>query len=150
MTERMLMTTGPDAAPGEWPAFQSIQRAALAALVAGDPYPFHGLWEHTPEVSLLGAFGGTALGWVSVRDRLSAVAAAYGDGVYQRLEHQVEQVHRGHALTVHLEAIRCTSATGEEVLRERRVSKVYRYGEAGWRIVHMHADPLLEVAFPGG
>lgn len=133
----------------DWAQFQVDQRVALCELVAGDPRPFQQLWVHSAEVSLLGAFGGTALGWAAVRDRLAGVAENYRDARYEWFDQLVEQVADGHAHTVHLEAIRCRGESGEDLVRERRVSKVYRYGRDGWRILHMHADPLLEIAFPG-
>lgn len=143
----MRTSTRVDAA---WAQFQVDQRTALGELVAGDPRPFQRLWAHSAEVSLLGAFGGTTLGWDAVRDRLAEVARAYRDGRYEWFDLLVEQVAGGHAHTVHLEGIRCLGESGEDLLRERRVSKVYRFGDDGWRIVHMHADPLLETAFPDG
>lgn len=141
---------GMSAAAVEWADFRVTQRAALAALVAGDPQPYQGLWARTPQVSLLGAFGGAAVGWTQVRDRLAAVAEAYEGGAYECFEYLVEEVDDEQAHTVHLEAIRCRAATGEEVVRRRRVTKVYRRGVQGWRIVHMHADPLVTTAFPAG
>ncbi|SKC66597.1 YybH family protein [Krasilnikoviella flava] len=133
-----------------WAGFQAAQRSALAALVAGDPHGFQQLWDHTPDVSLLGAFGGVARGWDEVRDRLAAVAVTYGNGVYRRLDQLDEHVHGDTAWMVHVEEIHSRSATGEREVRERRVTKVYRRGEDGWRIVHMHSDPLVSSSFPDG
>lgn len=132
-----------------WAGFQAEQRSALAALVAGDPHDFQQLWDHSPDVSLLGAFGGVARGWEQVRDRLDAVAVAYGNGVYRRFEQLDEHVHGDTAWTVHMEEIRSRPAGGPPVVRERRVTKVYRRRTDGWRIVHMHSDPLVTTAFPG-
>lgn len=134
----------------DWPQFQVAQRAALSAIVAGDPRPFQELWVHSAEVTLLGAFGGAALGWDAVRDRLADVAIAYREGRYEWFEQLSEQVDGDHAHTVHMEGIRCLGGSGKDLLRERRVSKVYRHGEEGSRILHMHADPLIGTAIPGG
>lgn len=131
-----------------WADFQAAQRSALAALVAGDPRDYQRLWEHSPDVSLLGAFGGVAHGWDEVRDRLAAVAVTYGNGVYRRLDQLDEHVHGDTAWTVHVEEIHSWTAAGERQVRERRVTKVYRRGADGWRIVHMHSDPLVTTAFP--
>lgn len=134
----------------EWAQFQATQRSALAALVAGDPRPYQELWARTAEVSLLGAFGGVALGWEQVRDRLAAVSDAYDDGLYQRLDQLVEQVDGDLAYTMHLESIRSGTPGGGSEIRQRRVTKIYRHDDAGWHIVHMHSDPLLDTAFPDG
>ncbi|GAB3085877.1 YybH family protein [Isoptericola nanjingensis] len=131
-----------------WADFQAAQRSALAALVAGDPHDFQQLWDRAPDVSLLGAFGGVARGWEEVRDRLAAVAVTYGNGVYRRFDQLDEHVHGDTAWTVHVEEIHSRSATGETEVRERRVTKVYLRRAAGWRIVHMHADPLVTASFP--
>ncbi len=141
---RLSLRTGTD-----WAQFQVDQRVALCELVAGDPKPFQELWVHSAEVSLLGAFGGAALGWEAVRDRLTSVAETYRDARYEWFEQVVEQVADRNAHTVHMEGIRCRDESGEELVRERRVSKVYRRDKDGWRIVHMHSDPLLEAALPG-
>jgi len=144
----MASTPAPASADEAWTGFQAAQRSALAALVAGDPHDFQQLWDHTADVSLLGAFGGVARGWDRVRDRLAAVAATYGNGVYQRLDQLDEHVHGDMAYTVHVEEIHSWAPGGERVARERRVTKVYRRTDAGWRIVHMHADPLVRADFP--
>lgn len=145
------MTTRTPQAEGrtaDWAAFQVAQRSALAALVAGDPLPFQDLWDRTPHVSLLGAFGGVAHGWDEVRERLAAVAATYRNGVYRRLDQLDERVHDGMAYTLHLEEIHSRSPAGALEVRERRVTKVYVRRDAGWRILHMHSDPLLATEFP--
>lgn len=131
-----------------WAEFQAAQRSALAALVAGDPHDFQQLWDQAADVSLLGAFGGVARGWEEVRDRLAVVAVTYGDGVYRRLDQLDEHVHGDTAWTVHVEEIHSRSAAGEPEVRERRVTKVYRRRADGWRIVHMHSDPLVTPSFP--
>jgi len=135
-------------ADGGWAGFQSAQRSALAALVAGDPGPFQRMWDQGPQVSLLGAFGGVAQGWEDVRDRLTAVAAAYANGAYRRLDHLHEHVHGDMAYTVHVEEIHSRAPTGELEVRERRVTKVYGRSDAGWRILHMHSDPLIATDLP--
>ncbi|MEN5072336.1 nuclear transport factor 2 family protein [Isoptericola cucumis] len=138
----------PGRADDGWAGFQATQRSALAALVAGDPEPFKALWDQTSQASLLGAFGGVAQGWDEVRDRLAAVAVFYRDGVYRRFEQLEERVHGDTAYTVHVEEIHSHAPDGEREVRERRVTKVCRRGESGWRIVHMHSDPLVTTAFP--
>lgn len=148
MTQFMTSAAGAVGRADDWTGFMRAQHAALAALVAGDAAPFQRLWDDAAPVSLLGAFGGVALGRREVCARLAAVARLYGDGLYERLEYLAEQVEEEQAHTVHVEAIRSTSA-GEEVVRQRRVTKVYRRGDRGWRIVHMHSDPLLTPEFPG-
>ena len=146
----LTMTTTPQAEghAADWAAFQVAQRSALAALVAGDPVPFQDLWDRTARVSLLGAFGGVAHGWDEVRERLAAVAATYRNGVYRRFDQLDEHVHDGMAFTLHLEEIHSRSAAGGLEVRERRVTKVYVRRDTGWRILHMHSDPLLATAFP--
>ena len=131
-----------------WAGFQAAQRSALAALVAGDPEPFQALWDQTSQASLLGAFGGVAQGWDEVRDRLAAVAAVYRNGSYRRLDQLAEHVHGDTAYTVHVEEIHSRAPGGELEVRERRVTKVCRRAEAGWRIVHMHSDPLVAADLP--
>ncbi|MGO1165164.1 MAG: DUF4440 domain-containing protein [Janibacter sp.] len=149
MTQSMTSAAGAVGRTDDWTGFMRAQHAALAALVAGDPAPFQRLWDDAGPVSLLGAFGGVALGRREVCARLAAVARLYGDGLYEQLEYVVERVGETQAHTVHLEVIRSTSALGEEVVRRRRVTKVYRRGDRGWRIGHMHADPLVTTEFPG-
>jgi ketosteroid isomerase-like protein len=132
----------------EWGRFMDEQRAALDAFVRGDPRPLQQIWSQTDEVSLLGAFGGRALGWEAVRARLEAAAAAYRSGAYERLEILVEQVLGDAAYTVHEERIGFLSAAGDALTRERRVTQIYRREPVAWRILHHHSDPLVSSEIP--
>lgn len=140
--------TGPAAATQIWGGFLTAQRAALQAFAQGDPRPFQDLWSATPDATLLGAFGGGVVGWEAIRDRLRAAAGAYHDGVLERLDVISGHVLGDTAYTVHEEGIRFPSAAGLPMVRERRVTQIYRHTPAGWRIVHRHADPLLTTDIP--
>src|SRR5260221_207884 len=51
---------------------------ALAnGLVAGNPEPFKALWSHDPDVTVLGGFGGYALGWDEVSKNADFAASRF-------------------------------------------------------------------------
>ena len=42
-----------------------------------------------------------------------------------------------------------TTNDGSTALQRARVTHVYRGDKEGWKIVHRHADPLVDVVVPG-
>ena len=120
---------------------------AVKDFVRGDPAPFAALWAEDDEVSIFGAFGGHQAGGSQIRARLEWAASQYREGQY---EYQpIAEVH-GHdlAYTVGLERTTLRSQSGDKLVRERRVTFVYRLLDDDWRIVHHHADPLVETSAP--
>ena len=92
---------------------------ALGAFALGDPEPYKALWAHTEDVS----------GY----DDLEVLASGAGTDM---------------AYVVWLERISATSAAGDAVTRQRRITHVLRRDGDGWLIVHQHGDPLVDLVPP--
>ena len=52
--------------------------AALSHLVSGDPKPYEALWSQREDVTVLGGFGGYALGWDEVKKNTDWAASRFG------------------------------------------------------------------------
>jgi hypothetical protein len=130
-----------------WRSFQASLSAAMSAFAQGDSGPFKAHWSHTPEASILGAFGGHQRGWEQIEPRLDWAAAHYTGGTQQD-ETLVEQIGSVLAYTVRLERITTMSPDGP-IERRRRVTAIYTKHAGEWRVLHFHADPLVDTTTPG-
>lgn len=127
-----------------WNTFLHTLHDAVVAFVRGNPAPYQALWAHADDVSICGAFGGYERGWQQIDPRLAWASAQYRDGDFQVLDIIAQSVGADIAYRVHTERIRSHAIdTDTEVVRERRVTHIFRYEPDGWRIIHQHSDPLL-------
>jgi ketosteroid isomerase-like protein len=133
--------------PGLLPMYEQLT-TAFDAFARGDAEPYKVLWEHTENVSVLGAFGGRNLGWSEVGPRLDLAVSQYRDGRYDDLEVLASGAGGDMAYIVWLETISDASAGGEAVTRRRRITHVLRRQGDDWRIVHQHGDPLVDLVPP--
>ena len=124
-------------------------QAALDAFVIGDPEPYKRLWSHAEDVSLMGAFGGRVTGWAAVADRLDRAASQYQGGRYEEFEIIAASCGAELAYMAWLESISSLGSGGDQVIRRRRATQVFRLESGEWRIVHQHSDPLVQVQLPG-
>ena len=123
------------------------QVAAERALHDGDVTPRLSTWSHEDPVTLFGAAVPYRTGWVEVRplfERLAATFAGCGDYDFELLAAGASDTL---AYTVGIERYRATTASGEVVDNELRVTHVYRREPAGWKIVHRHGDHIPEDHF---
>jgi hypothetical protein len=128
-----------------WPDFTRELQAALDGFIRGDAGPFKALWSHGEDVSILGALGGSERGWALVGPRLDWAASQYREGCYERRDTIAEFVGADLACTAEIERIRCrTMETGDIIVREVRMTRVFRLEHGGWRVAHQHGDPLVE------
>jgi hypothetical protein len=126
-----------------WPAFERQIVAAQVAFQAKDPAPFMQLWSHEPDVSLLGANGGHEIGWNLVAPRMLRIAASNTGGPR---EDQVlaRTVGTDLAVIVQQENITLLKPGSPPVVDRLRVTHIARCEGAEWRIIHRHADRLVE------
>jgi len=129
-------------ADSEWMAFMAQLEAAEEEFARGRPAGFKALWSHAEDVTLCGAFGRVERGWENVAARLDWASSKYADGTRSRKEIS-GAVGADFAYIVQTELIRSRLAgqTDYSTL-ELRVTMVFRR-EDGWRIVHRHADGLI-------
>ena len=112
---------------------------------AGDPAPYKALWSHTDDVTVLGAVGAYAKGWGQVGPRLDGVAAHFREGRGWSLEPLAMGRSGDLAYTVHLERSEVRVAGRDEWSPVAlRVTRIYRREEGTWKIIHHHADAIME------
>lgn len=120
--------------------------SAMADFGVGRPEPFQALWSTADDVTIFGALGGHERGWSEVGSRLawaaSHLASATGTWAYEPIS---ATLGADIAYTVGLErgGDRRRPASEDQVLR---VTHVFRKERDGWKIVHRHADPLIQTA----
>jgi hypothetical protein len=129
--------------PESFELFHKELVAAQNAFQLGDAEPLKALWSHAEDVTLMGAYGGHERGWDLVGARLSFVA-----GMNTKARHDDKVVSRvigsNVAVVVQLEHI----VTPDAAPSDLRVTHVARCEGSTWRVVHRHADPLVETKIP--
>ena len=124
---------------------------AMAELIAvqrefikGDAAGIKRLYSHQDDVTVLGGFGGFERGWAEVGPRLDWAASHFSGGAYSQEEISVT-VGTDVACLVSLERWSRPKAgdQGDDVFA-LRVTQVFRREDGRWRLIHRHADPLIE------
>ena len=111
----------------------------------GDSAPFKALWSHADDVTLLGAVGAYAKGWEQVGPRLDRVAARFREGRGWSIEPLAMGMSGDLAYTVHIERSEVRVAGRDEFSPVAlRVTQIYRHEEGTWKIIHRHADAIME------
>ena len=119
---------------------------ALAnGLVAGNPEPFKALWSHDADVTVLGGFGGYALGWDEVSKNTDFAASRFHGarsfGIKQ-LAHSASG-DLGYAVWIEHGEVR-VEGRDDYVPVVIRVTHVFRRQDGAWKIIHRHGDPVVE------
>jgi ketosteroid isomerase-like protein len=133
-----------------WLDFERELALAQAAFQQSDPEPLKSLWSQAEDVALLGAYGGNEIGWALVSARLDWVSAGSGTSAHDDDQVLVKVVGAKMALVVQLEHIPTYGSDGAVAsMQHLRVTHVARCEGANWRLIHRHADPLVETRRPG-
>lgn len=120
--------------------------AAASQFYDGHPEAVKALWSHADDVTLSGAAGGpTAKGWTEVSARLGWASSQFlGTHGTKAVEEVQAAVSGDFAYIVQYEHIRYRrSGQTQEAERNYRVTTIFRRESAGWRVVHRHADTLM-------
>jgi ketosteroid isomerase-like protein len=121
---------------------------AATRLHEGESGPMKALYSHSAEATLLGALGGCLQGWEQIGPRYDSTAALFHDGRVTH-EHLAAEVSGDLAYLVSVERHE-GRLVGQDapVAYAYRVTHVFRREAGGWRVLHRHADPLIEVQQP--
>lgn len=122
---------------------------AIEAFMAGDTQPFKDLFSRRDDATLANPFGGIAVGWAQIPERLDRAASYYRDGEVVSVESVTAYASADLGYTVEIEEVRGKIGRGDE--RETvalRVSSVFRLEDGAWRLVHRHADPRVALQPP--
>ena len=140
---------GPGGCPANaWPEFETRVKAAQARFQQRDAEPLLALWSHADDVTLMGALGGHERGWAAVGARLSRIAGT-SNGTHDSDEIIARVLGVDVATWTQLEHI--TQRNPDGAVRSRnhlRVTHAARCEAGAWRIVHRHADFLVESQLP--
>jgi hypothetical protein len=126
-----------------WPAFERKIVAAQVAFQAKDPAPFMQLWSHEPDISLFGANGGHEIGWSLVGPRIARISASNTGGPRED-QVLVRTVGTDLAVIVQQENTTVLKPGSPPVVDHLRVTHIARCEGSEWRIIHRHADRLVE------
>ena len=119
--------------------------------INGDPGPWKANVSQRDDVTLMGGWGIVAHGWKDTTARYHWAARRFveSDAVLQ-VDYVSTVVSGDLAYTVAIErsAVRLaeTPATAPMTLR---VTHVFRKEDGRWKLLHRHADPLVETTAPG-
>lgn len=106
------------------------------------------LCSRATDATIFGGWGGFEQGWDRLDAKYTWAAARFVSGELQ-VEYKTINVSGNLAYTVAFErsTVRLIdqAAAAPMVLR---VTQLYRYEEGGWKLLHRHADPLLEITAP--
>ena len=129
---------------------QAIQRvrAATAEFINGKPEAWKAICSHRADATLFGGWGGWERGWEQLGPRYDWAAARFAGG-----EVTFEEIARypspDLAQTVHIERMQSRLAGGKETVPIiLRVTHGNRREEDGWKLIHRHADALVEIQTP--
>jgi len=123
-------------------------RAAQKEFVRGNSKPFKALCSHQDDVTIAGGWGGIEKGWVAqVEGRYDLASARFAsDDDERQIEHVSSVVGPTLAYSVDIErsTVRLSGSVSTRSLA-LRVTTIFRMEMGEWKIVHRHADPLVEV-----
>lgn len=131
--------------------FLKRYEAANTAFVNGDPRAWLSMTAEKDPASIFGGFGGLGESGVEeVHQRYELAARAFQpSGADVDFEYLVKDVRGKLAYTVAIERsdVVYTGQTErhEQVLRS---TMIFRYDKGAWRIVHRHADTMIDLELP--
>jgi ketosteroid isomerase-like protein len=117
-------------------------------LIEGRVGPLRDCFSHREDTTLFGGFGGHEAGWSQIGPRLEWVAQSFAGGTctYEIINSGagsdlafVVQFERGEA--------RVTGRTAPLNL-DFRVTMIFRWENGAWKLVHRHADHLVDKQKP--
>jgi hypothetical protein len=143
-------TNGADS-PRGFERFLHRYEAANTAFVNGDPQPWLAITAEKDPQSIFGGFGGLGeAGAANVRQRYLLAAGAFRpSGAEVDFEYRVRDVRGRLAYTVAIERADVLYA-GQTETREQvlRATMIFRFEKREWRIVHRHADMMVDLQLP--
>jgi ketosteroid isomerase-like protein len=131
--------------------FLQRYEAANSAFVNGEPSPWLSITAESDPASIFGGFGGAGeAGVANVRQRYLLAAGAFRPSDAQvDFEYLVKDVHGSLAYTVAIERANVLYA-GQNARRQQvlRATMIFRLQKGAWKIVHRHADTMVNLQLP--
>jgi len=135
------------AADSSFKTFLSQFEAAQSRFINGDPSLWKQNASHRDDGTMLGAFGGHETGWDEVGARLDWASSHFKDsGAKEKFEYLNTGASADLAFTVAIEHQDDVQMIDQDkpAPRALRVTQIFRREDGVWKIVHRHADPLIE------
>jgi ketosteroid isomerase-like protein len=131
-------------------AFLQEFERGTARFINGDPGPWKALASRREDATLMGGWGIVARGWRDVGARYDWAATRFADsGAALEVEYVSTAVNGDLAYTVTVERSTPRLADGSAAApMTLRVTHVFRREDGRWRLVHRHADPIMETTTP--
>ncbi len=146
-------TKVPSTAAGD-STFQSFLpqwEAAQSRFINGYPTLWKQNASHRDDATIFGAFGGHEKGWNEVGARNDWASSQFKDsGATQKIEYLNTGVSGDLAFTVTIERQKDVRMGDQEkpAPRALRVTQIFRKEDGVWKLLHRHADPLVEKKAP--
>ena len=132
--------------------FLQRYEAANTSFVNGDPRPWLSMTAEKDPASIFGGFGGLGeTGVDEVQQRYLLAARAFQpSGAEVDFEYLVKDVRGKLAYTVAIERSDVLY-TGQAERQEQvlRSTMIFRFDKGTWKIVHRHADTMVDLELPG-
>ena len=121
----------------------------IDSISSGNPTLVKENASHSDDITIMGAFGGYEKGWDKVGARLDwAAAQMKGTQPKKGKIEYIDIVVSGDlAFTVALGSI-VQGYTNSEKDPKLRVTEIFRKENGSWKLLHRHADPLIEKKVP--
>lgn len=119
--------------------------AALSHLASGDPEPYKALWSHGQDVTVLGGFGGYALGWDQVSQNTEWAASRFRGAKSFAIKMLANGSSGDLAYAIWIEhgEVR-VEGRDDYVPIVVRVTHIFRGEDGAWKIIHRHGDAVVE------
>jgi ketosteroid isomerase-like protein len=131
--------------------FLQRYESANSAFVNGDSSPWLSISAENDPASIFGGFGGLGdAGVAKVRQRYLLAASAFRPSdAHVEFEYLVKDVRGRLAYTVAIERANVLYA-GQNARQQQvlRATMIFRFEKGAWKIVHRHADTMVDLQLP--
>ena len=127
-------------------AFLTQWESAQSRFINGDPTLWKENASHAADASIFGAFGGHEKGWEEVGARNDWASSQFQEsGASQNIEYLNTAASGDLAFTISIERQKAQiKGQTEPTSRALRVTQIFRKEGGTWKLLHRHADPLVE------
>lgn len=133
-------------------AFLTQWEKAQSRFINGDPSQWKQNSSHRDDATILGGFGGYGeKGWDAVGARYDWASSQYkGGGATMKAEYLNIGVSGNLGFTVAIERQEGARVGDQQnpARRALRVTQIFRREGGAWKLLHRHADPLIEKQVP--
>lgn len=134
----------------EFSSFLQTWEEAQEAFVNGDPSIWKANASHETDATIFGGFGGFEKGWDEVGSRYDWAASQFQPSGATKAVAYLSKGESGDlAFAVSIERSQVRTGAGAEVRDlALRVTQIFRRENGSWKLLHRHADPMVETKLP--